>query len=168
MSVPGFQELTLPVLREFASGDERTTREVRDRVAISLQLAPQDLADTLPSGRQTRFANRTAWAHVYLKMAGLLESPRRGVYRITERGRSILNAPPARIDIPFLMQFPEMVEFRNRRGDEQDTTPAEDTGRTTSTVDLTPDEQIRAGYQRLRESLAAQLLARVLLKQEIQ
>jgi restriction system protein len=162
MPVPGFQELTLPVLRAFADGHERTTREVRDRVATSLQLTAQDLAESLPSGRQTRYANRAAWAHVYLKMAGLLESPRRGVYRITERGRGVLMAPPARIDIPFLMQFPEMVEFRNRRGDDQEAETATGVEHVTAAVELTPDEQIRAGYQRLRDSLAAQLLTRVL------
>lgn len=162
MPVPGFQELTLPVLQEFAGGQERTTREVRDRVAIALQLTPQDLAETLPSGRQTRYANRTAWAHVYLKMAGLLESPRRGVYRLSERGRDVLKAPPGRIDIPFMMQFPEMVEFRNRRGDDQETAEVGGGEHPSTAVEFTPDEQIRAGYQRLRDSLAAQLLTRVL------
>lgn len=76
MAVPGFQELTLPVLREFADGRERTTREVRDAVAPKLGITGGDLAEVLPSGRQTRYANRSAWAHVYLKQAGLLESPR--------------------------------------------------------------------------------------------
>jgi len=161
MPVPGFQELTLPVLREFADGQERTTREVRDRVAMALRLTPQDLAESLPSGRQTRFANRAAWAHVYLKMAGLLESPRRGVYRLTERGRGVLTAPPERIDIPYLMQFPEMVEFRNRHADDDDTETAAGAQPAPAGNALTPDEQIRAGYQQLRDSLAAQLLARV-------
>ena len=161
MPVPGFQELTLPVLREFADGQERTTREARDRVAIALRLTPQDLAESLPSGRQTRFANRAAWAHVYLKMAGLLESPRRGVYRLTERGRGVLTAPPERIDIPYLMRFPEMVEFRNRHADDDETETAAGLQPAPAGNALTPDEQIRAGYQQLRDSLAAQLLARV-------
>lgn len=161
MPVPGFQELTLPVLREFADGHERTSREARERVATALQLTAQDLAESLPSGRQTRFANRAAWAHVYLKMAGLLESPRRGVYRITERGRGVLAAPPDRIDVPYLMQFPEMVEFRNRHAGNDETEMVADAPPASSGNALTPDEQIRAGYQQLRDSLAAQLRDRV-------
>jgi restriction system protein len=160
MAVPGFQELTLPVLREFGDGQEHTTREIRDRAALQLGLTADDLSETLPSGTQTRYANRAAWAHVYLKQAGLLDSPRRGVYRITDRGRSVLASPPERIDIPFLMQFPEMVAFRAKRGGDDETeSGVDDHGRTGGT--LTPDEQIRVGYQQLRDSLAAQLLARV-------
>ena len=128
MSVPGFQELTLPVLQAFGDGEEHSTRDVRDRVALVLRLSEQDLGETLPSGKQTRYANRVAWAHVYLKQAGLLDSPRRGHYRITERGRAVLSAPPARIDIQFLMQFPEMVAFRSRRSHDGETDADGDSG----------------------------------------
>jgi len=161
MAVPGFQELTLPVLRAFADGQEHSTSNVRDHVGKILRLTVEDLAELLPSGRQTRFVNRIAWAHVYLKQAALLESPRRGFYRITVRGRDVLAAPPDRIDIGFLMQFPEMREFRSRRGEENDRNTADAAANGRAHPDLTPDEQIRAGYQRLRESLAAQVLTRV-------
>jgi len=161
MAVPGFQELTLPILRELGDGRERTTRETRERVAAALSLSPEDLNEILPSGRQTRFANRAAWAHTYLRQAGLLDSPRRGVYRITQRGRDVLKSPPSIIDIPFLLQFPEMVEFRNRRGAAQDGDTTAAGSQRDGVLELTPDEEIRAGNQRLRESLAAQLLARV-------
>lgn len=160
MSVPGFQDLTLPVLRAFEDGQEHSSREVRDRVALRLGLSQQDLGETLPSGKQTRYANRAAWAHVYLKQAGLIDSPRRGIYRITERGRQVLSAPPARIDIPFMMQFPEMVAFRSKRSDGGET-DAGGEGSDGQGEILTPDEQIRVGYQQLKESLAVQLLARV-------
>jgi restriction system protein len=160
MAIPGFQELTLPVLREYADGRERTTRDVRDRIALQLGLTSEELAEQLPSRRAFKYANRVAWAHSYLKQAVLLESPRRGVYRITERGRGVLRSPPGRIDIPFLMQYPEMAEFRKKSA-------ADDAGDTVAgsahdvTVDLTPDEQITTGYQRHTDSLTAQLLARV-------
>src|SRR5688572_4209653 len=119
MSVPGFQDLTLPVLNELSDGREHSTHDVRERVAGRLNLTQSDLDETLPSGKQTRYANRVAWAHVYLKQAGLLDSPRRGVYCITERGRAVLANPPMRIDIAFLMQYPEMVAFRSKRGDDE-------------------------------------------------
>ena len=62
MPVPDFQSLTLPVLREFADGAEHATKEIRQHVAERLQLTPEDLAEVLSSGHQTRFANRVAWA----------------------------------------------------------------------------------------------------------
>jgi restriction system protein len=160
MAIPGFQELTLPVLRQYADGRERTTREVRDQIALQLGLTSDELAEQLPSRRAFKFANRVAWAHSYLKQAGLLGSPRRAIYRITDRGRNVLKNPPARIDIPFLMQYPEMVEFRKKRVSD-DTTELDPGDVRDLAVELTPDEQITAGYQRQRDSLAAQLIARV-------
>ena len=42
----------------------------------------------LPSGTQTVLANRLNWARAYLSKAGLIELPRRGHCRATDRGRS--------------------------------------------------------------------------------
>lgn len=161
MAVPDFQTLMLPVLREFADGKPRPTREVRERVARALELSEQDLGEMLASGHQSRFANRTAWAHVYLKQAGLLDSVRRGTYQITERGRSVLESPPDRITIPYLMRFPEFVAFRNVGGSGEGGQTDQETTVDAVAAELTPDEQIRIGYRRLRSNLAVQLLDRV-------
>jgi restriction system protein len=75
MAVPDFQTLTLPVLGEFADGLEHAPKDVRQRVVTKLGLTPGDVAEMVPSGTQTRLANRVAWAHVYMKRAGLLSSP---------------------------------------------------------------------------------------------
>ena len=68
----------------------------------------------LPSGRQTTFANRTAWANVFLQRAGLLEKAGRGVYRITDEGRACLAEAPERIDMRFLERYPAYAEWRRR------------------------------------------------------
>ena len=47
-----------------------------------------------------------------MKKAGLLEDPKRGYFQITDRGREILEDNPSRIDMKFLRQFPEYIEFR--------------------------------------------------------
>ena len=107
MAVPDFQSLTLPVLKEFADGIDHATEDIRARVAERLKLTPEEIAEVLPSGGQTRFANRVAWAHVYMKQAGLLFSERRGIYRITPRGREVLAAPPDQINMAFLENYPE-------------------------------------------------------------
>jgi hypothetical protein len=44
-----------------------------------------ELKELLPSGGQATFDNRVGWARTYIKKAGLLESPRRGYLKITER-----------------------------------------------------------------------------------
>src|SRR3990167_7334475 len=102
MAVPDFQTLMLPVLRQLQNGQEQSTTGIREAIAVQFTLSAEDLAQLLPSGRQTVFSNRVAWAQGYLKQAGLVESPKRGVYRITERGRSVLAETPDRIDIGYL------------------------------------------------------------------
>jgi len=161
MSVPDFQTLMLPVLKQLAAGGEQPPATVREAVAAALQLTPEDLAALLPSGRQTTFANRVAWALGYLKQAGLLESPRRGVYRLTDRGRAALSEDVDRVDIQYLMRFPEFVAFRTPGSPTQPEVDLTLGAAKSEGSTLTPDEQMRLGYTRLRESLAAQVLDRV-------
>ncbi len=161
MSVPDFQTLMLPVLKQLAAGGEQPPATVREAVATALQLTPEDLAALLPSGRQTTFANRVAWALGYLKQAGLLESPSRGVYRLTDRGRAALSEDVDRVDIQYLMRFPEFVAFRTPGTPTQPEVDLTSGAAKPEGSTLTPDEQMRVGYSRLRESLAAQVLDRV-------
>jgi restriction endonuclease Mrr len=80
MAVPDFQSLMLPVLRAVADG-QISAIEMRDRVAGGIGLTEGELAERLPKGGQTVFANRIAWANTYLQRAGLIEKIGRGVYR---------------------------------------------------------------------------------------
>jgi restriction system protein len=92
-------------------------KDVREAVGKVLHIADADMHELLPSGRQTRFANRVAWAHSYLRQAGLLESPRRGVYRLTPRAVELLPGLPSRVDIKYLERFEEFRDFRLRGGE---------------------------------------------------
>lgn len=112
MAVPDFQSLMLPLLKFCAEGKEHTMQEARDGLATVMELSEEDLRERLPSGRQTTFANRVAWAKVYLTQAGVLESPKRGCFHISVRGRKLLAEAPEKIDIKYLERFEEFQEFR--------------------------------------------------------
>lgn len=158
MPVPQFQDITLPLLEIAADGAVRSLVEVRERLAKHFGLTEAERAELLPSGRQSRFANRVAWAKVYLERGGLLSSPGRGQFAITERGRAVLASPPQRISIRFLEQFPEFAEFRSRNHRRNASiTP------TPSLADEaeTPEELLEAAFQSIRSGLAADLLGRV-------
>ncbi len=149
----------LPALALLGQASPRSTGEVREALAKQFNLTPEDLVQMLPSGKQTTFANRVAWAYSYLKQAGLISSPKRGVYEISDRGRGVLKDKPPKIDIPFLAQFPEFQAFR--QSPDASAAPSATSQPEASTLALTPDEEIRAGYDRLRAALASQLLDRV-------
>src|SRR3984957_524761 len=139
----------LPVLREFADGAEHLYKDVRERVAATLHLSPEDLADRIPSGKKTRSDDRASWAHVYLKQAGLVKSSRRGVYQITLRGQQVLKSPPQKITMDFLEQFPEYLEFKSRKRAVDGDAPAAAAARPSDHGTPALDEQIRTGFELL-------------------
>lgn len=111
MSVPDSQTLMLPVLNACSGGETERVR-IRDAVAAELGLSKTDLVEMLPSRRMTTFANRVAWALSYLSIAGLLERTRRGIYRLTTEGESVLRNPPERVDMKYLDRYPAYVAWR--------------------------------------------------------
>ncbi len=70
-----------------ALGGSGTPDEVVERIAIDLGLSDEAQDDPLPSG-ESRFRNQVAWARFYLVREGLIDSSRRGVWSLTERGRA--------------------------------------------------------------------------------
>lgn len=158
MAVPGFQDFMLPLLRLAADGQPHTQKEAAAALAHEMGLSDADRNELIASG-QTRLFNRVAWARSYLKAAGLLASPSRGVSVITDRGSQVLAEAPDRIDITFLERFPEFVEFRTRKKP----SPAVGSSMHSSQSDSgeTPEERIESSYEAFRESLAAELLSRV-------
>jgi restriction system protein len=161
MAIPDFQTLMLPVLRDLAQG-ERAGQETLDALATQFALTPDDLAQRLPSGKQATFTNRVAWAKSHLKGAGLVESPRRGVYRLTERGREVLAENPGTVGMSYLARFPEYVVFRQGSADG---TAARGSGHTVTVVGppdaRTPDDLMEDGYRQLRAALVADLRERI-------
>ncbi len=159
MAIPDYQSLMLPVLLVSANGEIRISDAV-EKLAQKLGLTPEERAQLLPSGRQTVFSNRVHWAKTYLGKAGLLESTRRGHFKITPRGQQIIGSNPGRIDIDFLNQFDEFRQFKEKsaQSEARDSIPAEPalTGQTE-----TPDEIMRVAHRRIDASLAQELLDRI-------
>jgi len=123
MAIPDFQTIMLPLLRHLEDGRDRGDRDTLDHLARHFGLTDDELVQLLPSGRARLFVNRVAWAKTHLKASGLIDSPRRGFYKITPRGQEVLKTNPDRVDLRLLRTFPvpgisHFEEGRNvRRGD---------------------------------------------------
>jgi len=63
--------------------------EVRAVIARELRISEAEQSEPLPSGVQTRFENQVHWARFYLAKAGYIDSSQRGVWTLTEKGRSL-------------------------------------------------------------------------------
>ena len=156
--IPDCQSIMMPLLRFISDGREYKMRNVTDALANQLGVTEEEKKKLLPSGAAPVFYNRTAWAKTYLKKAGLLDSPKQGIVVITKRGLDVLKANPASIDVKFLKQFSEFVEFQTtKRGDEIVDVDSNDD------VSIeTPEEALETAYQKIRKSLAQDLLNKVI------
>lgn len=159
MAIPDFQSIMLPLLHHYGDGREHPNPETAEAVARHFSLSDDELAQLLPSGSKTVVSNRISWAKAYFVKAGLIESPRRAVYRITDRGREVLRDSPAEIDVKYLDRFPEHREFRTKTRKVAD--PSAATGNGSAIDELTPEDHIAVGYQQLRERLREELLQKV-------
>jgi restriction system protein len=158
MAIPDYQTVMLPLLRFLRDGKEHSLGEAVDAVSDHFTLSPEERQQLLPSGASTVIGNRVGWARTYLKKAGLLESPRRGFFRLTDRGHEVLKGKPERVDVRFLERFPEFVAFRAVRHDRPASTGSADAA---LDDDATPEEALETAYQRVRATLEAEVLERV-------
>lgn len=71
--------------------------EVRTVIARDLRISDAEQSEPLPSGVQTRFENQVHWARFYLAKAGYIDSSQRGVWTLTEKGRSLGEITPDEI-----------------------------------------------------------------------
>jgi restriction system protein len=126
-------------------------------LATQFGLTQEERKELLPSGVDRVFDNRVGWARTYLKKAMLIEYPRRGYFKVTDRGQKVLAAGPPLINAAFLRQFPEFLEFHSPKAQPGEL-PISDLASESSD---TPAEAIEAGYVRLRRELEADVLLKV-------
>lgn len=151
MAIPDFQSFMLPMLKLSEDLKARSLAESRDALAQVIGITDEERKELLPSGTQPIFNNRVAWACIYLYNAGLLERPKRGWYKITDRGLDILKEDPPKIDVKFLNQFPEFVKFRETKKEKRD-------GHGTETPETNPEEALESAYQELQNTLASDII----------
>ena len=159
MAVPDFQSMMLPLLEVIADGAEHSNASVADELAKRMNVSDEDRQLLLPSGEQTVFTNRVAWAKAHFKKAGLLASPKRGALRITDVGKKTLAGKPAKINQRFLRQFEGYYGHQQKVTsteaqsalDQVDSEPAR----------ATPEELIDSGYQSLRDELIDEIIEQV-------
>ena len=154
MSVPKFFEFFESFLIAVKDGELHTAKEVREIIAADMHLTDADRAEMLPSGKQCKFDNRVAWARTYLDKAGLVETPLRGKYRITDAGKQAL-ASGVKIDLNYLEKSEGFRAFHSVTTSNTDVLTEEE-------KDESPMEVLDAAFQQVNTTLASQLMDEVM------
>lgn len=158
MPIPDYQTFMRPVLLILSDGRTWKMRDLYAQLAAEFSLTDADLAEMLPSGRQSTYMNRIGWAKTYLVKAGAVHSPQRGTVEITARGRQLLEQFPEGVTTKALYAFPEFAEFQ--KGGPV-LAPGQADSAATLPQTLSPEEQLDALYTDLNTSLRSELLAQV-------
>jgi restriction system protein len=156
--IPDYQSLMLPLLKLVSDKQEHKYRDLIEKLAIEFQITDEERKELLASGNQAIFDNRVGWAKTYLKKAGLLDSPKRATFVITQIGLDTLKKNPDRVDAKYLRQFPAFLEFQNASRNDNET---EEETTVIAVSEQTPEENLDKAYQRIRKSLASELLQNV-------
>ena len=152
MAIPTLDELHRPVLEIANASAQRLARkEFLDRLTHMFSLTDTDLQEMVSSGGQTRMENRTGWAMTDLKKAGLINNPQLGQWEITQMGRDFLASQQGIIKFADLQKlWPESQQI---------------SGVTTidisSSVEITPDEQMAKSHKQHQTMLSDEVLDNV-------
>ena len=153
MPIPDFQALMLPLLKYTGDKQQHSFKEAIPFLANQFNLTEEEKKELLPSGKQAKFNNRVYWTKTHLEKAGLLLSPRRGIFVITQEGLKVLEKNPTSINTKFLEQYDRYCQFRTSSSNNQQKSIS------TNTVEKeTPEEALENAHLQLQKTLAIEIL----------
>jgi len=159
MSIPDFQSLMRPLLALHEDGLEHINRDLVNTLAKQFSLTDEERREMLPSGRAKMFDNRIGWAKTYIVNAGLIETPKRGISVITEKGRQALKEHADRIDLRTLA----LITGKPSRGKKSDTAEeVESTSEIEVESNETPEEALDNAYQKIRGRVEREIISKIL------
>lgn len=146
----------LRVLSQHPEGLRR--REILELVADLMHLTPAQRTERTASGAHLRYRHRIGWGMNMLKVAGYIESPLTGVWRLTDAGRDLIAKHPG--PGPFDEGTTRQI---NREARVTQKEPLDDAGpdQPVSGVQQTPEERIDAAVREIEEAVARELLERI-------
>lgn len=150
--IPKHDEIRVPALRLLTEHDQLHLRDFEAPLAKHFQLSEEEIQEKYESGNGKVFYDRISWALSYMNMAGLLNKPKRGVYKISDLGREQLKTPNT------INQFIDKALSKQKSKD--------DTKVKKETVEaaLTPQEELYASAEEIRQARYEELIEIILIK----
>lgn len=163
MAIPKHDETRLAALRLLADNQELKTKDFIQPLADYFHLSDQEVNQMYPSGNGPVFYDRITWGLSYMHLAGLIDKPKRGTYRITPAGKEILETPGQINEyIDHVVKSREPVRKKKKQ------TTSEQLAIEDTNSDLTPQEILNTSYQNIRKSLYKEILEIILSKKPVE
>jgi restriction system protein len=159
--IPQFEEIRIEVLKELKSGKVMRMRDLKLLLAKHFHLTQEEMNAWYPSGNGEIFYDRISWALSYLFIAGLVEKPQRGDYKISEKGLSMLSTcTEKQINEYVRATVNARTREKSKSKDEKNVSHP-----TATDNERTPEEDLGDSYDRIKQNIQSQILTTILSKQ---
>ena len=158
--IPQFDEIRIQALKILSTGTIMRAKELRIPLAQYFHLTDEEMNAWYPSGNGEIFLDRISWALSYLFIAGLVEKPKRGDYKITDKGLTMLSSCTDE-------QINEYVKTTVNAKSQKKNSKIKDENSITninSDNELTPQESLDNSYNNIKQSIQSEILATILSK----
>ena len=153
--IPQFEEIRIQALRELSAGIVMRAKDLRIPLAKHFGLTDEEINAWYPSGNGEIFLDRISWALSYLFIAGLVEKPQRGDYKISEKGLSMLSSCTEE-------QINEFIKVTVNTKTQKKSSKNKDANNTSSHLgnddERTPEEELADSYDRIKQNVQSQIL----------
>lgn len=121
-------------------GEVRNISQVCDDLGKSMKLTEEELAETYETSGQNRHHGRCGWARTWFLKAGILESPKRGYFVISNAGKELLNSGQTNITQKFLIEnYPNFAVFAKAKKKYKHTTAVDEPHETSDPINQMED-----------------------------
>ena len=159
--IPQFKEIQIQALKELKkTGAIMRAKDLRVPLAKHFQLTEDETNALYPSGNGELFSGRISWSLSYLFIAGLVEKPQRGDYKISEKGLSMLSSYTDEQINEFIRGE---VNAKTSTKDFKDKN-VNNTSSYMGNDERTPEEEFADSYNRIKQNVQSQILTTILSK----
>lgn len=159
--IPQFEQIRIQALKTLKSGAVMRTKDFRAPLAEYFHLTDEEMNAWYPSGNGEIFLDRISWALSYLFIAGLVEKPKRGDYRISSKGLSMLESSS---DEQINEYIKDAVNARTPKKSSKVKDTSEETLDASGENEPTPQERLYNSYDNIKQSIQSEILATILGK----
>ncbi|MBN2101188.1 restriction endonuclease [Candidatus Dojkabacteria bacterium] len=155
MAIPKHDEIWTYALELLKDGVERKPKEFEAPLAQQFNLTEDELSQMYDSGNGPIFFDRVSWALSFLSMTGLVLKPKRGIYKISDKGLEMLVSPE---------KIREYIQLKLNERDEAKKKEKDTEAITGEVSELTPQERLYGSYANIRQSTYEDILDTIMGK----
>ncbi len=158
MAIPRYDEIQFHALKLLSDGNLWKSRDMEIPLANFFKLTENEITQMYSSGNGPVFIDRINWALSYLNMAGVVQKPKRGIYKINEEGLKILKNPSG-----FRNYIDSKIDSREPTRKKKQESSVVSKGKD-SLNDLTPEEALYESFEGIKKSISREIIDTILSK----